>query len=77
MSRSRRQSLELLHTSTPAPESAIDRSVPDFVPAQIDEEKNYFATNPEPPYLDEIQQQVNEFVKLHEGNRRIALVTVS
>lgn len=76
MSRSRRQSLERIHTSTPAPESAIDRSVPDSGPARIDEEKSYFESNPEPPYLSEIQQQVNEFIKFHSGKRRIALVTV-
>lgn len=76
-SRTRQQSLERIHTSRPAAESAIDRSVPDSGPAQIDEEKSYFATNPEPPYLDEIQQQVQQFINFHSGKRRIALVTVS
>ncbi|KAF5112110.1 hypothetical protein DV452_004174 [Geotrichum candidum] len=71
----RTQSLEKIHTSAPKLESAIDRSVPEPGPAEVDEETNYFATNPEPPYLAEIQQQVNEFVAFHSGERRIALVT--
>ena len=76
-SHSRASSLERIHTYTPAPETAIDRTVPDPVPAQIDEEQSYFETNPEPPYLGEIQRKVNEFIKFHAGKRRIALVTVS
>lgn len=76
-SHSRASSLERIHTYTPAAESAIDRSVPDPIPAAIDEEQSYFETNPEPPYLGEIQQKVNEFIKFHGSKRRIALVTVS
>lgn len=73
---SRASSLERIHTNAPAPESAIDRAAPEPVPAAIDEEQNYFDTNPEPPYLSEIQDKVNEFIKFHGNKRRIALVTV-
>jgi phosphopantothenate-cysteine ligase len=71
----RTQSLERIHTSAPKLESAIDRTVPESGPAEVDEETNYFATNPEPPYLAEIQEQVHEFIAFHSGKRRIALVT--
>lgn len=76
-SHSRASSLERIHTNTPAAESAIDRTVPDPIPAAIAEEQSYFETNPEPAYLPEIQKKVNEFIKFHGNKRRIALVTVS
>lgn len=73
--RSRRGSLEYLHTSAPKLDSAVDRSVVEAPPAETDAEYSYFHNNPVPPYLPEIQAQVREFINFHAGKRPIALVT--
>ncbi|KAA8906012.1 hypothetical protein TRICI_005195 [Trichomonascus ciferrii] len=62
-------------TSHPPPESAIDRNAPEYPPAEGEAESHYFETNPKPEYLDEVEGRVREFIKLHDGKRRIALVT--
>jgi phosphopantothenate-cysteine ligase len=67
-----------LHTSKPLEASAIDRSVPEFPPADTPEEEAYFNRHHAPDYLEEVQQQVKQFIQFHQKiNRRIAVVTVS
>lgn len=64
------------HTANPDFETAIDRNQPDFPVAQVTDEDRYFHSHNPPPYLSEIEEQLEEFVKFHndKGNR-IALVT--
>ncbi|CAN6660343.1 phosphopantothenate--cysteine ligase Cab2p [Trichomonascus vanleenenianus] len=65
-----------LHTSDPVPDSAIDRSVPEYPPAEDIDEDNYFKHNPEPPYLAKIQETVHKFIEFHDKSaKKIALVT--
>lgn len=75
--RSRRNSLEFISTAAPKLETAVDRSVPDAPPAEVQSEYDYFHNNPAPDYLPEIKRNVSEFVQFHAGKRPIALVTVS
>lgn len=64
------------HTADPDYASAIDRTVPDFPVAQVGDEDKYFHNHSAPPYLDELEQQVKDFVAIHAGtNKKIALVT--
>lgn len=65
------------HTSNPITETAIDRTIPDLPIAQLSDEDKYFRTHKAPPYLAEIEQQVNEFIEYHASNtgKRIVLVT--
>lgn len=74
--RSRRNSLEFISTAAPKLETAVDRSVPDAPPAEVQSEYDYFHNNPAPDYLPEIKRNVSEFVQFHAGKRPIALVTV-
>lgn len=75
---SRASSLERIPTYTPAAEQAIDRSVPDSVPAGESEEQKFFDDHLKPAYLKEIEFKVNEFVTIQEKKgRKVVLVTVS
>lgn len=74
---SRSNSLEFISTAAPKLETAVDRSVPDSEPAELDEETKYFHNNPIPDYLPEVKKQVSDFIQFHAGKRPIALVTVS
>lgn len=63
-------------TSHPREERAIDRSVPEYPPAEGGEEDHYFQTNAKPEYLEGVEKKVAEFIELHnQSERRIALVT--
>lgn len=75
---SRASSLERIPTYAPATTSAIDRTVPEPVPAEVLEEQTYFETNHEPPYLPEVREKLREFIRFHTDRpdpRRIVLVT--
>ncbi len=70
--------MERIHTSDPAINSAIDRSIPEFPAADIQAEDDYFHHNPPPPYLPSILESVDNFIKYHQSTtqkRRIVLVT--
>jgi phosphopantothenoylcysteine synthetase/decarboxylase len=68
--------MSLIHTSNPPAETALDRTVPEFPPAESEEEDWYFTHHVEPSYLPEITKQVGQFIELHNGkNKKIALVT--
>lgn len=65
------------HTSKPKTETAIDRTVPDFPIAQVNDEDVYFNTHEAPEYLPEIEALVKEFVQFHhqQSGKPVVLVT--
>ncbi|KAF5093112.1 hypothetical protein D0Z00_004235 [Geotrichum galactomycetum] len=75
---SRASSLERIPTYAPAAASAIDRTVPEPVAAEVLEEQTYFETNIEPSYLPEVRAKLRKFIRFHTERpdpRRIVLVT--
>jgi hypothetical protein len=48
-----------LHTSKPLEASAIDRSVPEFPPADTPEEEAYFNRHHAPDYLEEVHNRLS------------------
>ncbi|CAH2353668.1 phosphopantothenate--cysteine ligase Cab2p [[Candida] railenensis] len=65
------------HTSKPKTETAIDRTVPDFPIAQVNDEDIYFNTHEAPEYLPEIESSVKDFVQFHheQSGKPVVLVT--
>ncbi|CAK7906388.1 phosphopantothenate--cysteine ligase Cab2p [[Candida] anglica] len=65
------------HTSQPKPDTAIDRTVPDFPIAQVSDEDRYFNTHEAPEYLPQIEQQVQQFIDHHhtQTGKSVVLVT--
>lgn len=65
------------HTADPDYASAIDRNAPDFPVAQVLDEDKYFHNHSAPPYLDELEAQVKDFITHHNEHthKKIALVT--
>ena len=68
--------LRQIHTSQPSTSSAIDRSVPDFPVAAVNDESHYFASNEPPEYLDELVKEAQCFVDEHKSKgNKVVLVT--
>lgn len=67
----------MLHTSHPEPQSAIDRSLPEFPAATPIDEDNYFRFHSPPAYLSTISKNVATFIDFHNNiaGRKIVLVT--
>lgn len=64
------------HTSKPAPDQAIDRTVPDLPAAQTFDEDKYFTAHHPPEYLPEISGLIQKFVDFHKQlGKPVALVT--
>lgn len=70
-------SLKSFHTSNPETDTAIARNIPDFPIAQISDEDKYFKTTKPPPYLDEISDELSQFIDFHqkESGKPVVLVT--
>lgn len=65
------------HTANPKPETAIDRSIPEFPGAEQTDEEKYFKNNFPPDYLPEIEARIDQFTDyhLHETGKKVVLVT--
>ncbi|ODV79235.1 DFP-domain-containing protein [Suhomyces tanzawaensis NRRL Y-17324] len=67
----------MYHTSNPEPDTAIDRTVPEFPVAQLSDEDKYFNSYKPPSYLPRIEDEVRSFIEFHAttSGKPIALVT--
>lgn len=64
-----------LHTASPEPENAIDREPLTEVTVDAAIEEAYFAQNPQPTYLNELESELQDFLNHQHNNRRVVLVT--
>lgn len=65
-----------IRTLKPDNEAAINREVQEFPPAQTADEDAYFRQHQPPEYLDEMGEQIKQFLAVHQHtDRKVALVT--